>query len=37
VGFANLTKAESTMLVHFGKDRTQQWSLIRVEQTAEKK
>jgi hypothetical protein len=36
-GFANLTKAETTMLVHFGKARTQQWTLIRVEQPAEKK
>jgi hypothetical protein len=36
-GVANLTKAETTMLVHFGKDRTQQWTLIRVEQPAEKK
>jgi len=36
-GFANLTKAETTMLVHFGKDRTQQWTLIRVEQPTEKK
>lgn len=36
-GFANLTKAETTMLVHFGKDRTQQWTLIRVEQPEEKK
>jgi hypothetical protein len=34
-GFANLTKAETTMLVHFGKDRSQQWTLIRVEQPAE--
>jgi hypothetical protein len=36
-GFANLTKSETTMLVHFGKDRTQQWTLIRVEQPAEMK
>jgi hypothetical protein len=36
-GFANLTKAETTMLVHFGKDRTQQWTLVRVEQPAEQK
>jgi hypothetical protein len=35
-GFANLTKAETTMMVHFGKDRSQQWTLIRVEQPAEK-
>ena len=33
-GFANLTKSETTMLVHFGKDRTQQWTLVRVEQPA---
>ena len=25
-GIANLTKSETTMLVHFGKDRTQQWT-----------
>ena len=31
-GCANLTKAETTMLVHFGKDRSQQWTLIRIEQ-----
>jgi hypothetical protein len=37
VGAANLTKSETTMLVHFGKDRTQQWTLIRMEQPAEKK
>jgi hypothetical protein len=36
VGIANLTKAETTMLVHFGKDRTQQWTLIRLEQPPEK-
>lgn len=33
-GFANLTKSETTMLVHFGKDHTQQWTLIRLEQPA---
>jgi hypothetical protein len=37
VGFANLTRSETTMLVHFGKDRTQQWTLIRIDQPAEKK
>jgi hypothetical protein len=37
VGVANLTKPETTMLVHFGKTRTQQWSLIRIEQTSEGK
>jgi hypothetical protein len=36
-GFANLTKAETTMLVHFGTGRTQQWSLVRMEQPAEAK
>src|SRR5262249_41917117 len=35
-GFANLTKAETTMLVHFGKDRTQQWNLIRMEESPAK-
>jgi hypothetical protein len=35
-GFANLTMSETTMLVHFGKDRSQQWTLIRVEQPAAK-
>src|SRR5262249_22771082 len=29
-GIANLTKSETTMLVHFSKDRTQQWTLIRM-------
>jgi hypothetical protein len=33
-GFANLTRSETTMLVHFGKDRTQQWTLVRMEQPA---
>jgi hypothetical protein len=37
VGFANLTKAETTMMVHFGKDRSQQWNLIRIEQPADPK
>jgi hypothetical protein len=36
-GFANLTKDETTMLVHFGKDNTQQWTLVRVEQPADGK
>jgi hypothetical protein len=35
-GFANLTKSESTMMVHFGKDRSQQWTLVRIEQPDEK-
>ena len=36
-GFANLTKSETTMLVHFGKGRTQQWKLIRIKQPTEQK
>jgi hypothetical protein len=36
-GFANLTKPETTMLVHFGKDKTQQWTLVRMEQPAAQK
>jgi hypothetical protein len=36
VGLANLTRAETAMLVHFGTDRTQQWTLIRIDQPAEK-
>ena len=30
-GIANLTKDETTMLVHYGKDRSQQFTLIRIE------
>jgi hypothetical protein len=37
VGFANLTKPETTMLVHLGKDRTQQWTLVRIEPEADQK
>ena len=33
--FANLTRSETTMLVHFGRDRTEQRSLVRVDQPAE--
>ena len=29
-GIANLTKDESPLLIHFGKDRTQEWLLVRV-------
>ena len=36
-GVGNLTEDETTMLVHFGKDRTQQWTLIRLEQPDEGK
>ena len=31
-GYANLTKPETTMLVHFGSERTQQWTLVHVEE-----
>ena len=31
-GIYNLTKEESPVLVHFGKDRTQQWMLVRMKQ-----
>jgi hypothetical protein len=34
-GFANLTKSETTMLVHLGTGRTQQWTLVRINQSAE--
>ena len=30
-GIANLTKDETTMLVHFAKDKTQQFSLVRIQ------
>jgi hypothetical protein len=36
-GFANLTKSETTMLVHFGQDRTQQWTLVRMDPPAASK
>jgi hypothetical protein len=36
-GLANLTKSETTMLVHFGKGRTQQWTLVRIDQSAKQK
>jgi hypothetical protein len=31
-GIYNLTKEEAPVLVHFGKDRTQQWMLVRMKQ-----
>jgi hypothetical protein len=34
-GIANLTKAATTMLVHYGKDRSQQFSLVRIEEPEE--
>ncbi len=33
-GIANLTRDESSILVHYGKEKTQQFTLIRVEQPA---
>jgi len=29
-GVANLTKPETAMMVHFGKDRSQQWTLVQI-------
>jgi hypothetical protein len=34
-GIGNLTEPETSMLVHFGPNRTQQWTLIRLEQKKE--
>jgi hypothetical protein len=31
-GIANLTRKETTMLVHFGKKQSQQWTLVRLEE-----
>jgi hypothetical protein len=36
-GFGNLSQAETSMLVHFGKERTQQWMLVRLEAPKEEK
>lgn len=36
-GIANLTRNQTTLLVHFGKDRTQQWTLVRVDRPADQK
>jgi hypothetical protein len=33
-GFANLTRSQTTMLAHFGRGRTQQWTLVRIEPSA---
>jgi hypothetical protein len=35
-GISNLTKDETTMMVHFSKDRSQQLTLVRIEQAQEK-
>jgi hypothetical protein len=34
-GVGNLTQAETGLLVHFGSDRTQQWTLVKLEQPKE--
>jgi hypothetical protein len=36
-GIANLTREETSVLVHFGKDRSQQLTLVRVEQPKEER
>jgi hypothetical protein len=36
-GVGNLSQAETEMLVHFGKERTQQWTLVRLEKPKEEK
>jgi hypothetical protein len=36
-GVGNLAQPETAMLVHFGKERTQQWTLVRLEQPKEEK
>ena len=30
-GLVNLSREESQMLVHYGKDKTQQWTIVRLE------
>jgi hypothetical protein len=36
-GMGNLSLPETSLLVHYGKDRTQQWTLVRLEAPAEMK
>ena len=36
-GVGNLSQPETAMLVHTGKDRTQQWTLVRLEPPKEEK
>jgi hypothetical protein len=36
-GISNLTKDEAPVLVHIGKDKTQQWTLVRMHQPADGK
>ena len=35
-GLSNLLQPQSSMLVHYGKDKTQQWTLVRLQQPASK-
>ena len=30
-GISNLTEDETEMLIHYGSDRTEQWTLVRLE------
>jgi hypothetical protein len=32
-GFANLTKDQTTMVIHYGTNKTQQWTLVRINTT----
>ena len=34
-GIYNLTQDEAPMLVHYGKDKTEQWTLVRLDQDAQ--
>ncbi len=36
-GLSNLTKDESTVLIHYGKERTDQMMLVRIEEPKDKK
>jgi hypothetical protein len=36
-GISNLTADQCPVLIHIGKDRTQQWRLVRMQQTADGK
>jgi hypothetical protein len=36
-GIANLTQSQTTMLVHFGNGRAQQWTLVRIDPSAKQK
>lgn len=36
-GLYNLTQDQTEALIHFGKDKTQKWTMIRLEQSKDKK